>query len=77
MAFTTWSALRDDLKDALSDLAAGNPFTDEYTIGSRKHKVKTAEDIKALYKLTYDLEELETAGQVGNIVSYGSYKRYQ
>lgn len=75
MAFTTWAALRTSLLDALAALAAGNPYTEEYTIGSRKHTIRSSDDIMKLIRLTYEMESTENAGQ--NVVSYGSPRRYQ
>lgn len=75
MAFTTWAALRTSLLDALAALAAGSPYTEEYTIGSRKHTIKSSDDILKLIELTYKMETVENAGQ--NVVSYGSHRRFQ
>ena len=60
--FTTWAALRDELKNALMALASGSPYTQQYTISGRTHIVRTASDIKAMIEMTYELESIENGG---------------
>jgi hypothetical protein len=75
MPFTSWSDIRTQLKDALSDYVAGAPITKEYTIGGRKHQFRDVQEIKALITLTYEMEALENSGNPENTVSYGRYER--
>jgi hypothetical protein len=77
MAFTSWAAIRSDIKDALADHAAGSPCTRSYTIGNKSHTYRTPEELTKLYSLTYTLEALDTAGDPSNICSYGSPRRFR
>ena len=77
MAFTTWSALRTAIKDAIADYVAGSPVTGEYSIGGRTLRYRSIEDLKNLLKLTYEMEDLETAGHPSTRVSYGRHRRFR
>lgn len=76
MAFTTWQAIRDDLKDAISDLAAGSPFTGSYTIGGRSMSFLTPADMQAYYEMTYKLENLDSSGDRTQMVSFARHRRF-
>lgn len=74
--FTTWTALRTAIKNALADHIAGSPCTGSYTIGSRTIKYRTFDELVALYEKTYALEALENTGDRSTRVSFGSFRRY-
>lgn len=74
-SFTTWADLRSDVKDAIANYIAGAPCTGEYSMGGRTMKYRSIKELRDLYMMTYDLENIENAGQPSNIVSYGRYSR--
>ena len=76
MAFVSWSALRDDIKDKIADYIAGAPITGEYMIAGRRMVYRSIDDLKRLLLLTYDMEALEAAGERSNCVSYGRHRRF-
>ena len=75
--FTTWTALRTAIKDAIADHIAGTPCTGEYAIGNRRMKYRTYAELIDLLEKTYELEALENAGSPANMVSYGRHRRYR
>jgi hypothetical protein len=77
MAFTTWSALRTSIKDAIADYIAGSPCTGEYSINGRRLVYRSVDDLKKLLLLTYEMEELEGGGDPSTRVSYGRYRRFR
>ena len=76
MAFTTWTALRTAIKDAIADHVAGSACTGEYSIGGRSLKYRSYDELIALYEKTYVLESLESPGTAGTRVSYGRHRRF-
>lgn len=76
MAFSTWTALRTAIKDAIADHVAGSPCTGEYSIGGRTLKYRSYQDLIELYRKTYVLEAMETPGTVSTRVSYGRHRRF-
>ena len=76
MAFTSWPVLRTAIKDALADHIAGSPMSGEYSIGNRRLKYRSYDELLALLKLTYEMEGLESAGNPSSMVSYGRYGRF-
>lgn len=76
MSFTSWSALRDDIKDKLAAHVSSSAMAGEYSIGSRRLKYRSYEELMDLLKLTFELEALETAGSTSTTVSYGRYRRF-
>ena len=76
MAFTTWTALRSAIKDALADHVAGSPCTGSYSIGGKTLQYRSYQDLLALYERTYELEALESAGTKSSRVSFGSPRRF-
>lgn len=74
--FTTWTALRTSIKNAIANYVAGAPCTGEYSMGGRTMKYRSIKELKELYEMTYDLESMEDAGSPSNVVSYGRYSRY-
>jgi len=75
MAFTTWSDMRTQLKNALAGYAGGAPMTKEYWISGRKHVFRDVKEIEELIKMTCRMEELENSGNQENMTSYGRYER--
>ena len=73
--FTTWTALRTAVKNAIADYVAGSPCVGEYSMGGRTMKYRSIEDLRKLYEMTYDLENIENAGQGSTVTSYGRYSR--
>lgn len=76
MAFTTWSALRAAIKDAIADHVAGTPCTGEYSIGNRRLRYRTFDELCGLLEKTYKLEGLENTGSRQTRTSYGRYRRF-
>ena len=76
MAFTTWTALRTAIKDALADHVAGSACVGEYSISGRSLKYRTYEELIALYEKTWVLEGMESSGSVGIRASYGRHRRF-
>lgn len=79
MAFTTWSALRTAILDALADHVAGEPMVGEYEIGDRRFKYNSAESLMDLYKKTFELESVEISNSLGDggFVTYGRHRRFR
>ena len=75
-SFTTWAALRTAVKDAIANYVAGAPCTGEYSMGGRTMKYRSIKDLRELYEMAYDLENIENAGQCSTMTSYGRYSRY-
>lgn len=81
MAFTSWSDLRDNLKDVLSDHIANGDFiagsvTYSGASGSRQLTYRSIDELTALIKLTYDMENLENGFDYKSRKSYGRFRRY-
>lgn len=76
MAFTTWTALRTAIKDAIADHIAGDPCVGSYTINDRTLKYNSFEDLLSLYEKTFILENMETGGNPATRVSYGRHRRF-
>lgn len=76
MAFTTWATLRSTILDAISDYVDGAPCTGSYSVGGRTMTYRSIDELKNLYKMTYELESIEDSGVNQNMVSYGRYSRY-
>ena len=76
MAFTTWTALRTAIKDAIANHVAGAPCVGSYDIGQRSIKYRSFDELVALYSKTYVLESMETAGTPATRVSYGRHRRF-
>ena len=74
--FTTWAALRTAIKNALADHIAGAPCTGEYTIGNRRLRYRTYDELVGLLQKTYELEALEESGEPSSMVSYSRYRRF-
>ena len=75
--FTTWTALRTAIKNALADHIAGTPCTGEYAIGNRRLRYRTYAELIDLLEKTYELEALENAGNLSTMVSYGRHRRFR
>jgi hypothetical protein len=75
MSFTTWTALRTAIKDAIADHVAGTPCVGSYQIGERMLKYRTFQELIDLLEKTYVLEALETPGTIATRVSYGRHRR--
>lgn len=77
MAFSTWSALRTAIKDAIADHIAGTPCTGEYSIGDRRLKYRTFNELIGLLEKTYEIEAVESAGETSSMVSYGKPRNFR
>jgi hypothetical protein len=77
MAFTTWTALRTAIKDAIADQVAGAPCAGEYQIRGRKLVYRSYQELIDLLHKTYDLEALESAGETSTTISYGRPRRFR
>jgi len=75
--FTTWTALRTTIKNAIADHIAGSPCTGEYAIGNRRMKYRTYAELIDLLEKTYELEALEQSGNPATMVSYGRARRFK
>jgi len=77
MAFTSWSALRDSLQDALeAHVTEGKTLVGMAVINGRTLQYKNASEITNLIKITYQMEALTNGGNRSTRVSYGRYRRY-
>lgn len=76
MAFTTWTALRTAIKDAIADHVAGAPCTGSYSIGNRSMSYKSFDELCELLEKTYALESIESRGDRTQMVSYGRHRRF-
>ena len=76
MAFTSWSAMISDLKDALADYISGAPITKEYRIAGRQMVFRDAGEIEGLLDLCRRQEALDSAGDPSKMVSYGRHRRF-
>ena len=78
MSFTTWTALRTAIKDAIADHVAGSPCTGAVTLSDGKTiKYRNYDELCGLIQKTYVLEALETPVIASNRVSYGRYRRFR
>jgi|WetSurMetagenome_2_1015567.scaffolds.fasta_scaffold400726_2 hypothetical protein len=78
MAFTTWAAMREDIKAKLADhIANGVPLIGEYYIGDKRTRYRTYDELVSLLIKTYELEALESAGSTASSVSYGRHRRFR
>lgn len=66
MAFTSWADLRTAIKNALADHVAGSACTGEYTIGNRRLKYRSYDELLDLYKKTLEMEAIETMDSVNS-----------
>lgn len=76
MAFTTWTALRTSIKDAIADHMAGAPCTGSYSIGNRSLTYRSFDELVDLLERTYILESLELSGDRSRMVSFGRHRRF-
>jgi len=74
--FSTWAALRTAIKDAIADRVAGEPCVGEFRKGNRSLRYNSFEDLVGLYEKTYQLEALESSGDLSHAVSYGRPRRF-
>lgn len=74
--FTTWAAVRSDIKNKIATLAAGDPVVAEYEIGDFRRKYRTIEELRQFYQLTYTLESLDSSEPLQSRVSYGRPRRF-
>lgn len=72
--FSSWAELRTTLKDQIATLIEGQPFLQQYTIGSFSRTVRSVRELKELYQLTYDLESLDDHISSGIPCSYGRHR---
>lgn len=77
MAFTDWGTLRTNILNAISDYVEGAPCTGSYTIGGKTMNYRSIDELKELYKMTFELEAIDDSGVNQKMVSYGRYSRYK
>lgn len=75
MAFSTWTALRTAIKDAIADHVAGTPCVGEYAIRGRSLTYRSFDELMGLLEKTYVLEGLESAGARQSMTSRGRFVR--
>lgn len=73
MAFTTFSALKTAILDAIADSVDGAPCTGEYAIGGRVMKYRSYDELLALY----DKISILAAKETGPRRSFGRHRRYR
>jgi len=73
-AFTTWTALRTAVLDAIANYVAGAPVTGEYTIMGRTMKYRSVEELERLYKFADRMMQSENITAY-NRVSHGRFRR--
>lgn len=81
MAFTSWSDLRDDLKDKLADFVANGNFLSGSVMyagnsGSRQLTYRSIDELQALIRMTYEMEAIETPFDPKRRKSFGRFRRY-
>ena len=76
MAFSTWTDLRTAIKDAIADHVAGTPCTGEYSIGTRRLRYRTFDELCGLIEKTYKLEAMENTGCRETRTSFGRHRRF-
>jgi len=76
MAFTSWAAVREDLQDAIADMAGGAPGTKQYSIGGKTMVFRDVQQIKDFYKMTYELESLDDSGNPATMRSFSRHRRF-
>ena len=72
MAFTTFSALKTAILDAMADSLSGAPCTGEYEINGRKMKYRNYEELQRLY----DWVCIRASKESGVRRSFGRYRRF-
>ena len=75
--FTTWTALRTAIKNAIANHIAGAACTGEYAIGNRRLKYRTYAELIDLLEKTYEIEALEESGNPAKMVSYSRHRRFR
>lgn len=75
-AFTTWTALRTAIKDAMANALAGDPYTAEFGMGRHRFVAKSFDELTGLLEKSYTLEALESSGDRSTRVSFGRPRRY-
>lgn len=76
MAFTTWEAVRTDIKDKIAAHVSGEPCIGSYSVGNQTVSFRTIEELQKLYEMTFKLEELDTSPSPTTRVTYGRYRKY-
>ena len=80
MAFSSWSALRAAIKDALANHIAGEPCIGEYEFkspsGARRFRYRSFDELLSLYRRTYEMEALDQSGDRSVMVSYARPRRF-
>lgn len=74
--FTTWTALRTAIKNAIADNVAGSPCTGSYSKGGRSLTYRSFDELIGLLEKTYVLEGLESSGDRSTMVSFGRFRRF-
>uniref|UniRef100_A0A6M3K1Y3 Uncharacterized protein n=1 Tax=viral metagenome TaxID=1070528 RepID=A0A6M3K1Y3_9ZZZZ len=73
-SFTTWTALRTAVLDAIADYVAGAPLTGEYTIMGRTMKYRSIEELQRLYEFADKMMQSENI-TASSRVSHGRFRR--
>jgi len=75
--FSTWAAIRSDIKDKLADFAnTGEFMTVQYRKGDFLREIRSVDEAMKFLQLTYKMESLEFAASNGITKSYGSHRRF-
>ncbi len=67
MAFTTWTALKAAILDAVAD---GSILTKSYSVEGRTHVMRDASDIKALLQMCDEQIAAEGSGFTTNLATF-------
>lgn len=68
--------MRDDIKDKMAQMAAGAIHVAKYRIADREVTYRTVDELKALFKLTFELESMDGIDS-STRVSYGRHRRFR
>jgi hypothetical protein len=72
MAFTTWTALKTSILDAIANHVAGAPCTGEYEIEGQRMKYRSFDELERLYNFASKQAARETRTRR----SFGRYRRF-
>lgn len=74
--FTTWSAVRTAIKNAIATHADGDPCIGDFSVEGITIRYAAIDELRKLYELTYTLEALDTGISPSTRISYGRYRRF-
>lgn len=73
MAFSSWSALKTAILDAIADHVAGKPCTGEYEIDGQRMRYRSFDELQRLYEFAHK----QAAREARPRPSYGRFRRFQ